>query len=367
MTDSQISLEEEEERLINEAEESLLDDHHLSPTGISRSLLGEMIQMWLPENEAIQTGMLDDINNIIQGNPTLQNLFGFVQRRVTETGSGNYQSYINHVTGFMQEENPSIEPEHHDVQNFFDQLNNHIPEIRPQIEIRPANQNETIDFANILRNGLGGLSRGMDSLTQEGLIPILHFRDSSPPRNRRQASRTPERYEVQHYTFQRNPICFVCDKNKVHPSRKFKICTDCFVDILREANIVPRREVDDTRDKTRNQKQTCLICMEDIIHWNRKTKFCTDCLVETLKNNQILKTQDIHREVIVRKVNPIDEPSSVFRSIRPPDTKKSCDLCSRKIIHSKRQNRVCVDCMIEALIQKEIIALEERPAFICTS
>jgi hypothetical protein len=129
---------------------------------------------------------------------------------------------------------------------------------------------------------------------------------------------------------------------------------------LKEANIITRRDSFVNSVNERGKKM-CEYCLEFIISGKRKTSICMDCIVQSLKIQKVLKT-DVHKRLIVKKVHPAEYDNGIFfdKSNINSNSKKKCDICLEHIIHSKRGSCVCIDCMVDALINKGIVRIEQR-------
>lgn len=160
--------------------------------------------------------------------------------------------------------------------------------------------------------------------------------------------------------------CIKCKTISVHPFREYKICADCVVKILKEANIIVRRESYLGHAIYRGRKM-CEYCMEYVISSQRQTSICMDCMTLALKIHKILRYES-RKEVRVKKIHPPDTDNGFFMDKRESPRltnyrKKMCDVCKKDIIHSKRSQKVCVDCLVSALIKKGIIEIKEEDEY----
>ncbi len=146
-------------------------------------------------------------------------------------------------------------------------------------------------------------------------------------------------------------FCFVCGKTPVHPGRKYSICAYCIVNILLRTKII---EVQLPAQKTEGKK-ICWFCNNDVILKERKHCMCFDCIVQALINKHLLKIAETD-VLVVKKVflSVTDE----LVDIVPENT---CNICKRDIINKDRQHKVCLDCVIDVLIAKDVISIEKKP------
>lgn len=164
-------------------------------------------------------------------------------------------------------------------------------------------------------------------------------------------------------------FCLACQL-PLHPRRKHPLCVDCLVRMMKEANIVTRRESFFSRT-IGNEKKKCEYCLEDVVHPSRKTTICYDCIITALHQHKILERQ-AHYVYMVNKVHPLgdDYACGVFFDLFPGSDRskrKRCDVCFQKCISPKRENAVCLDCAIDAMIQAKVLTLFIRNYFIPSS
>ena len=149
----------------------------------------------------------------------------------------------------------------------------------------------------------------------------------------------------------------------VHKGRRYGVCFDCIVESLKTSNIIPSRECNLKGDV----KKICEICLEEVINMNSKSCICCDCVADALINHNILKKKETQHKVVVKKVHPRDNmfrvPNDEFHDIIPSHnkSKQPCDICGAKVIHANRRNRICYDCVLNSLIVKGIIEIQEIP------
>jgi hypothetical protein len=93
-------------------------------------------------------------------------------------------------------------------------------------------------------------------------------------------------------------------------------------------------------------------------------------MVYSLAMHKLLKVEK-KQTVKVKKIHPPDTEDGYFIQRKEPSysryQKKDCNGCHKPIIHSKRSKQLCVDCIIQVLIDNEIIEIEEKEFFKSTS
>jgi len=155
--------------------------------------------------------------------------------------------------------------------------------------------------------------------------------------------------------------CFNCEE-KLHSQRTIKLCIDCIVSFLKEANVLNRSESFFSSSSPVNGKKKCEYCLEDVIHSARKTSVCPDCIVRSLCIHSILKHTS-NMKLTVRKVNPVGENPGIFFDKHQQNYKQICDMCYKKVIHPKRESKVCIDCIVQSVIDKGIFEIIKAETF----
>jgi hypothetical protein len=158
-------------------------------------------------------------------------------------------------------------------------------------------------------------------------------------------------------------VCMMCEQVCLHYDRQHDLCLDCLISLLKDSNILVRRDshLAKTSD-VRQGKKMCEYCLEYIVSANRKSSICMDCLVEALKIQKIVQST---KKIVVRsvKVHPPDTNDGYFITRQPltkPQYYKNCGICHKRNIYRLRNNLLCIDCIIDILLLKNIITIDEE-------
>lgn len=146
--------------------------------------------------------------------------------------------------------------------------------------------------------------------------------------------------------------CLVCSRRVVLNARKYPICADCFVDLLRETELFTAQM---PPQKTEQQRKICWCCQNEIVLRARRHCICFDCIAQNLINNDLIRQETVKTVVVVKK-------KDTEVSLGGPPPLKKCDSC-KCIIQQDRSIRICIDCMIKSLVDAGYIEIRETSKF----
>ncbi len=125
------------------------------------------------------------------------------------------------------------------------------------------------------------------------------------------------------------------------------MCADCFFGMLCEAKVLPSLPQQAPRD---GGFKMCWVCQyDDTVHPDRKTVICFDCVVDGL----------IAKHIVHKTVRHTFRLATVDRVTHDVPKCQKC-VCPLK---PNRRHRLCIDCMIDAVIKANIIRVEDDGVF----
>lgn len=192
-------------------------------------------------------------------------------------------------------------------------------------------------------------------------LPIPNDTDEEEENNRDEE----ENIVQSQTTNNRMQKCTECQKQVVNIKRKYSLCLDCLVDKLKECGILIRRDshMGNSEPDEQTGKKICEYCLEPYINRNRTTSVCCDCIVLSLESCRLITRKSCSR-IIVNKVRPQDpDCNEFFDKLRKKEFNKECNFCHQHIIHNKREEPVCMDCVLDILIEKDIFRINEEVVY----
>ena len=146
----------------------------------------------------------------------------------------------------------------------------------------------------------------------------------------------------------RETYCLICKETHILMSSKHRLCYDCLVDTLSTAKLFTQGF--DITSKRRD-KQMCIVCLNTVRHIGNKFMICIDCLIKRLGDVGLLnfnESESLHPIFIA-----LDTDYSSLIGNRVDWQRKKyfpCDVCTRNNIDDKRSERLCLDCIIDNLL-----------------
>jgi hypothetical protein len=155
-------------------------------------------------------------------------------------------------------------------------------------------------------------------------------------------------------TRSRRTCCNSCGEDNTLMSRKHMTCYDCLVHFLTTSKIfVQGFDITSKRDS-----QMCIVCLDTVKHIGSRYVICIDCLITRLGDLNLLKfteSDDIHPLYVA--IDTSYETGSV-------DWQRKkyfpCDICSRDKIEDTRTERVCMDCLMDKLLDSPYFTKVKR-------
>ena len=142
----------------------------------------------------------------------------------------------------------------------------------------------------------------------------------------------------------RRTCCNSCEEENTLMSKKHRTCYDCLVHFLTTSKIfVQGFDITSKRDS-----QMCIVCLDTVKHIGSRYVICIDCLITRLGDLNMLKfreSDDIHPLYVA--IDTSYETGSI-------DWQRKkyfpCDICLRDNIEDTRTERVCMDCLMDKLL-----------------
>jgi len=192
-------------------------------------------------------------------------------------------------------------------------------------------------IANSYRGNRSNSSEFIETSTQSQTHNVSH----EPPN--RLSMDIPSMADI-HRTRRSSKSCNICNEEHSLMSKKHMTCYDCLVHFLSISKIfVQGFDITNKRDN-----QICLICLDTVKHIGSRYVICIDCLIQRIGDLNLLhfrETDDIHPMYIA--LDTSYEMSSV-------DWQRKkyfpCDICTRDNIEDTRTERICMDCLIDKLL-----------------
>ena len=152
----------------------------------------------------------------------------------------------------------------------------------------------------------------------------------------------------------RRTCCNSCGEEHTLMSKKHMTCYDCLVHFLTTSKIfVQGFDITSKRDS-----QMCIVCLNTVKHIGSRYVICIDCLIARLGDLNLLKfteSDDIHPLYVA--IDTSYETGSV-------DWQRKkyfpCDICSRDNIEDTRTERVCMDCLMDKLLDSPYFTKVKR-------
>ncbi len=140
--------------------------------------------------------------------------------------------------------------------------------------------------------------------------------------------------------------CTTCGERPTFMSKKHKICYDCLVHSLVQAKLFYQGF-----DVSRNmEEKMCIICLDPCKYIGDRYRICVDCLVKRMGDLGILKFRD-SENLIPLYVALNTEASRDFECIDWQRKKYyDCDICQQNMIEGHRKERLCLDCVVDLLL-----------------
>ncbi len=209
----------------------------------------------------------------------------------------------------------------------------HIPVSRPREPIRPPPGMSVITRS---------LSSSLNSVMGTGVPSPISTRSprfSSPlPTRRSPVQRTPPGFSRRQ--------CHTCHNTSDLLSTKHHICYDCLIHSLVQAKLFYQGF--DISRKT--EEKMCIVCLEHSKHIGDRYRICMDCLINRLGDLGILNFDEtVTLDPLYVALNT--ESNRDFECIDWQRKKYyNCDICERSEIEGHRKERVCIDCLVDLLI-----------------
>ena len=164
----------------------------------------------------------------------------------------------------------------------------------------------------------------------------------------------PDRIPTPSIARSRPTSCNGCGKDNTLTSKKHMTCYDCLVHFLTTSKIfVQGFDITSKRDS-----QMCIVCLDTVKHIGSRYVICIDCLITRLGDLNLLKfteSDDIHPLYVA--IDTSYEMSSV-------DWQRKkyfpCDICSRDNIEDTRTERICMDCLMDKLLDSPYFTKVKR-------
>jgi len=164
----------------------------------------------------------------------------------------------------------------------------------------------------------------------------------------------PSRLYIPSSTRSRRTCCNSCGEDNTLMSKKHMTCYDCLVHFLTTSKIfVQGFDITSKRDS-----QMCIVCLDTVKHIGSRYVICIDCLITRLGDLNLLKfteSDDIHPLYVA--IDTSYETGSV-------DWQRKkyfpCDICSRDNIEDTRTERVCMDCLMDKLLDSPYFTKVKR-------
>ena len=159
---------------------------------------------------------------------------------------------------------------------------------------------------------------------------------------------------IRPHVTRRRTCCNSCDEETTLMSRKHMTCYDCLVHFLTTSKIfVQGFDITSKRDS-----QMCIVCLDTVKHIGSRYVICIDCLITRLGDLNLLKfteRDDIHPLYVA--IDTSYETGSV-------DWQRKkyfpCDICLRDNIEDTRTERVCMDCLMDKLLDSPYFTKVKR-------
>lgn len=154
--------------------------------------------------------------------------------------------------------------------------------------------------------------------------------------------------------------CVMCREDHVMMSEKHRLCYDCLVQTLSTAKLFNQGFDITTK---RRDKQMCIICLNTVKHIGNRYMLCIDCLIKRLGDVGILKfneSQALHPVFIA-----LDSEYETMGYRVDWQRKKyfPCDICERDVIADKRTERLCMDCLVDNLLDTPYFRKQSRRVY----
>ena len=152
----------------------------------------------------------------------------------------------------------------------------------------------------------------------------------------------------------RRSCCNSCGEDNTLMSRKHKTCYDCLVHFLSTSKIfVQGFDITSKRDS-----QMCIVCLNTVKHIGSRYVICIDCLITRLGDLNLLKfieSDDIHPLYVAIDTSYETGSADWQRKKYFP-----CDICSRDKIEDTRTERICMDCLMDKLLDSPYFTKVKR-------
>ena len=163
---------------------------------------------------------------------------------------------------------------------------------------------------------------------------------------------TPRRLRCNRY------ICGICGDANVQISKKHEICFDCLVDTLSSAKIFSQG-FDSRPGKV---DKICIICLNHSNFIGERNLVCMDCIIKRLGDLKLLNFKD------AEAINPIflaleTDYSSQARVDWQRKKYLPCDVCGRDNVDDQRTERLCMDCVLDKILDTPYFIKSRRRVY----
>jgi hypothetical protein len=152
----------------------------------------------------------------------------------------------------------------------------------------------------------------------------------------------------------RRNCCNSCGEDNTLMSKKHMTCYDCLVHFLTTSKIfVQGFDITSKRDS-----QMCIVCLDTVKHIGSRYVICIDCLITRLGDLNLLKfieSDDIHPLYVAIDTSYETGSADWQRKKYFP-----CDICSRDKIEDTRTERICMDCLMDKLLDSPYFTKVKR-------